>query len=269
MDLLLKKKFAPNHQQNKMMHEGDVVKAREYFFKRNNKNLLFLVQKRFEWMNKFIDKEMIGIEVGAGSGFSKDYINNKNFKITDYSNHPWLDLKNIDALHLPYENDSLDFIVSSNMIHHVPYVLNFFEEMQRVLKPGGKLLIQEINGSYMMRLVLNWMKHEGYDFNINIWDKKTICTNPNDLWSANCVIPNLVFNDVKLFQKNIPYFDTIHHKYVEFFTLFNSGGIIAKTKYIPLPITILNLVYKIDNVLCKIAPNFFALQRQIVLVKKY
>jgi SAM-dependent methyltransferase len=268
MDLLLKKKFAPPHNANRMKDEGDVAKARDYFINNKNINLYELVKDRNEWMNAFIEENDKGIEVGAGSGLSKFFIKNKNFKLTDYATHDWLDITNVDALHLPFQNNELDFIISGNMIHHVPYVMNFFEEMNRVVKPGGKLIIQEIYSSYLMRLILRLMKHEGYDFNINIWDKKIICTNPDDLWSANCVIPNLLFNDMDVFKKNIPYFDVILKRHTECFMFLNSGGVIAKTKYIPLAKPLLKLVKGFDKLLCKIAPKQFALQMQLVLVKK-
>jgi SAM-dependent methyltransferase len=268
MDLPLRKKFTPLHTDNRMRHEGDVVKARDYFINNNNKNLYELVKGRNEWMNDYINENDKGIEVGSGSGLSKFFIKNKNFQLTDYTLHDWLDIPNVDALDLPFQDNELDFIVSGNMIHHVPYVMNFFEEMNRVLKPGGKLIIQEIYSSYLMRLILRLMKHEGYDFNINIWDKNVICTNPNDLWSANCVIPNLLFNDMDTFKKNVPYFNVILKKHTECLMLLNSGGVIAKTRYIPLARPLLNLVKGFDKFLCKIAPRQFAMQMQLILVKK-
>jgi SAM-dependent methyltransferase len=268
MDIFLRKKFAPAHSENKMKHEGDVVRARAFFLEQKNKNLTFLVKNRNEWMNAYINENDKGIEVGAGSGLSKMFIQNKHFELTDYAEHDWLDKTNVDALNLPYADNSLDFIVSGNMIHHVPYVMNFFAEMQRVLKPDGKLLIQEIYSSYLMRFILRLMKHEGYDFNIDIWNKDIVCTNPDDLWSANCVIPNLLFQNMDQFKKHVPYFYVQKHSYTECLAFLNSGGVIAKTKHLPLPNWGLRAVQKIDQFLCWLAPRFFALQMQIVLVKK-
>ena len=49
--------------------------ARELYFSSNSSNLRFLLDKRFSWMNEFIDENDIGIEVGSGAGFAKDFIN--------------------------------------------------------------------------------------------------------------------------------------------------------------------------------------------------
>jgi SAM-dependent methyltransferase len=250
-----------------MSHEGDTRSAREHFLARRPKNLAFLLQNRFEWMNAFIRPEHRGVEVGAGTGLSKLFIQNKNFLLSDYSNDEWLDVKNVDALNTPFKNEEFDFVVSSNMIHHVPYPVKFFEEMARILKPGGVLLIQEINASFFMRLVLRLMRHEGYSYAANVFHRDEICTDPNDLWSANCAIPNLLFDDEAVFKKNIPYFAIEKRGFSEFFLFLNSGGVIAKTFCVPLPFFVLRIVKGLDDVLSAVFPKIFALQRQIVLRK--
>ena len=56
----------------------------------------------------------------------KKFIKNKNFKISDFSNHNHLDYKNIDAQNTGFENNKFDFVISSNMIHHLPFPLKYF-----------------------------------------------------------------------------------------------------------------------------------------------
>ena len=77
------KKYKPrDHGENKMNHEGDVIRARNYFLEKKSKNLDFLLYNRFNWMNKFIKKNDVGIEVGCGTGVSKKYIHNGTFYLT-------------------------------------------------------------------------------------------------------------------------------------------------------------------------------------------
>lgn len=128
----IKKKLNLNTLKNRMKNEGKVSLSLLNFDK--NKNLSVLLKERFSWMNKFINKDDKGIEVGAAAGFSKKFINCNNFKISDFSNHDHLDFKNIDAQNTGFKNNEFDFIISSNMIHHLPYPLKFFEEMHRILK---------------------------------------------------------------------------------------------------------------------------------------
>ena len=256
-----------SHRKNRMKQEGDVAKARDYFFSNAPLNLKYLLEKRFGWMNNFLKNEDSGIEVGCGTGLSKLFIKCRNYLITDYADNEWLDDKMVDALNTPYENESLNFVISSNMIHHVPYPIKFFKEMHRILKPGGVVIIQEINCSWAMRRILKLMRHEGYDYTINVFDENLICTDPNDLWSANCAIPNLLFDNQEAFRKHIPYFSIEKISYSELFLFLNSGGVIAKTKCIRLPKFLLRLVNRVDKILVAISPSTFALQRQIVLRK--
>ena len=137
--LKIKNKIKFKHAENRMKNEGNV--SLSILDLNKNKNLFILLNERFSWMNKFIKKDDIGIEVGAAAGFSKKFINCKNFKISDFSDHDHLDYKNIDAQNTGFKNEEFDFILSSNMIHHLPYPVKFFNEMHRILKKDGRLII--------------------------------------------------------------------------------------------------------------------------------
>lgn len=42
-----------------------------------------------------------------------------------------------DAEKLPFDDDSLDYIISSHVVEHIPDLIGAFLEWRRVLKPGG------------------------------------------------------------------------------------------------------------------------------------
>ena len=49
-----------------------------------------------------------------------------------------------DGLHLPYKDDTFDFIISIAVIHHIKTEdlrTSFVKELLRILKPGGRLLL--------------------------------------------------------------------------------------------------------------------------------
>jgi SAM-dependent methyltransferase len=250
-----------------MSHEGDVVGARAAYYERPPTNLRYLLQTRYSWMNRFIGPHDRGVEVGCGMGVGKDFIRSDEFLLTDLADHDFLDVPGVDAMQTPFESASLDFVVANNMIHHLASPMRFLDEMARVLKPGGRLLIQDINASLAMRAILRLMRHEGYSFAPDVFDPGVICTDPDDLWSANCAISNLLFDDRARFEQQVPAFRIVYHRFSEFLLFANSGGVTAKTFFIPLPERMLRVVGRIDDLLASTLPEIFALQRRVVLVR--
>ena len=258
--------FFPEHEENKMKNEGNVLLAREQYYKYKPSNLVYLLKKRYSWMNKYISKEDKGIELGCGTGVAKDFIKNKSLILTDLIENPWVD-KKVDAIATPFKDNELDYIICNNMIHHIAYPVIFFNEMNRVLKKGGRLIIQDIYTSLFMRIILFLMKHEGYSLKVNVFDASKPCNNINDPWSANCAISRLLFDHEKKFYDKVKGFKIIKKSYCEFFIFPLSGGVIAKAKTINLPFFILNILNLLDNILIFIFPKIFALQIRIVIEK--
>jgi ubiquinone/menaquinone biosynthesis C-methylase UbiE len=54
------------------------------------------------------------------------------------------DFKLGSADHLPFENGTQDFIVSTLSLHHWADPQSAFDEIYRVLKPGGQMLILDL-----------------------------------------------------------------------------------------------------------------------------
>jgi len=102
----IKEKIQFSKEDNRMKSIANTRVARETYYSSKSNNVKFLLSKRFGWMNKFIKETEHGIEVGSGAGFSKDFIKNKNFKLTDLGNDEHLDYKNIDAQNTDFETDS-------------------------------------------------------------------------------------------------------------------------------------------------------------------
>ncbi len=254
---------------NRMKIVANIQKAIIEFKKDKNRNLNFLLFKRFNWMNNYISENDNGLEVGAGAGFTRKYIKNKNFLISDYANFDHLDLKNIDAQDTKLEKESFNFIIASNMLHHVPYPIKFLNEMFRILKPNGKLIIQEAHPSLIFQIITLIMHHEGFDFTKNVWDEKIPMSQEDDVWSGNIAISHLIFDNMAKFNEKFgDKFEIIHQKFFECFIFLNSGGVSSKTIYLPLNNFFLKILSFLDDVLIKIFPNIFALGRQIVLRKK-
>ncbi len=266
--LKILKKIQFSKEKNRMRTISDTKYAKKIYKETKNQNVKFLLKSRFDWMNKYINDNDIGIEVGSGSGFAKDFIVNKNFKLSDLSSDNHLDYKNIDAQDTKFDKESFDYVIASNMIHHIPYPIKFFKEINRILKKNGKLLIFEPYSSIVLQLITIIMRHEGFDFTVNVWDEKKPKSDEKDVWSGNIAVSNLIFDDKSLFKKNLgQYFSLEYEELTECLIFLNSGGVTSKTFYIPMNYYFMNILDKIDKILIKIFPNIFCLGRKIVLTK--
>ena len=262
-----KEPFFPQHEVNKMDNEGDISSSRNNFLSKRFNNLDFLLSQRYSWMNEYILPHENVIEIGSGSGFSKLYLNNKNIVLTDATDNPWID-KYLDATNMDLDDNSIDVIIASHTIHHFYNPAKFFDEASRVLKKNGKIIISEINTSLLMRFLLKAMKHEGYSYNVDIFSRDSIVNDKNDLWSANCAVPEMLFKNNKEFENNFPSYRVVHNSLCESLIFPASGGVIAKKKVPELPTFMLQILNVIDKLLILVLPSIFALGRRIVLEKK-
>ena len=48
-----------------------------------------------------------------------------------------------DCENLPFDENSFDVIICSNSFHHYPNPQMFFDSAKRVLRPGGRLILQD------------------------------------------------------------------------------------------------------------------------------
>ncbi|MEK9545522.1 MAG: class I SAM-dependent methyltransferase [Pelagibacteraceae bacterium] len=243
--------------------------AIQIFNSSKSNNLKFLLKERFNWINNFIKENEVGIEVGSGAGFAKYFINNKNFKLSDLSDDNHLDFKGVDAQSTQFENESFDYVIASNMIHHIPFPIKFFKEMNRILKKNGKLIIFESYCSIIFQLATIIMKHEGFDFTLDVWDETKPKSDEHNAWAGNIAVPHLIFDDKEKFNEKLGnLFSLEYEKLTECLIFLNSGGVTSKTLSVPLPTFLLNALKTIDNILVKLFPNIFCMGRRIVLVKK-
>ena len=258
--------YRPSHAENRMGNEGGVEHARRLFYEGANPNLIFLLDQRFRWMQRHIDPDHDrGVELGCGQGYGKDVLRARSYLLTDYADYSWLDVSFVDALATPFGDEQFDFVVASNMIHHVPYPTKFFAEVRRILKSGGKLIIQDVNCSLLMRVMLHMMRIEGYSYDVDVFDEQVAVNDPDDPWSGNNAVPNMLFDDESRFHRRMPAFQIVDRGFSEVLVYLASGGVTAKTFFVPLPAWCLRGLAWIDDMMVEVAPQLVALQRRVVL----
>lgn len=262
----LPRTYFPTHEENRFQHEGDVARARAFFLEHRPRNLEFLLYKRYDWMNAHLKPGQRIVEFGAGSGLSKEFIKHDGFIITDVEPRAWTDAV-ADAMDPPFPPGSVDVAVFSHMIHHLPSPAKFFASVHRMLAPGGLVLIQELNTCFGLKAALRAMRHEGWSYDIDVFDPDIVANDPRDPWSANCAIPELLFTDGAEFERRIPGFRIEKNALNECFVFLASGGVVVRAKTVELPRFALRAIDGLDSTLVKLMPSIFAMGRSVVLRK--
>lgn len=266
--MILAKPFHPKPDENRMGNLGDVAAARESYLSRRSKNLEYLIQTRYEWINEWIGPDDHGVELGCGIGVGSRHLHAGSVLLTDMSDGDWLDVKDVDAVATPFADGQFDFVLVQNVLHHLARPIAFFPEAARILKPGGLLLVRDVKCSLMTRLLARLTRVEGYSYDVDVFDPGVDLSDPANLWEANNAIPDLLFDDRLRFACEVPQFDVVQEHFEECLLMVNSGGVTHKTVSVPLPLPLLRGLQRIDRVLSRLGPNVFPMQRNVVLRRR-
>ena len=84
---------------------------------------------------RFVESERQGVCLNLGSGNLRVHTSVPNFDMASYPNVDVI----CDVTDLPLEDDSVDAVVASFVLEHLPEPRRAVREMHRVLRPGGRI----------------------------------------------------------------------------------------------------------------------------------
>lgn len=100
-----------------------------------------------EAVRKWFEPGCRVLEIGGGSGWQASLIADWGCTISSIDVEKrspdekcFYDVHLYDGIHIPFDDDTFDFVVSSNVLEHVRELPLLLKEMRRVLKPGGRLI---------------------------------------------------------------------------------------------------------------------------------
>jgi len=120
----------------------------------------FSTQLRQFVINKaYLHTDMVVADVGAGTGFMTAGIADQvgQVHVVDASPsmlevarknlaaHSNIDFHEAEVSHLPFPDDALDVVFANMVLHHCPDPMAAIREMVRVIKPGGRLMISDLD----------------------------------------------------------------------------------------------------------------------------
>lgn len=97
------------------------------------------------------------LELGSGMGTIGEVL--PDCLRTDLFHYPWLDAVE-NAYSLSFANGSISNLLMVDVFHHLRYPGNALKEFQRVLTPGGRLILMEPGLGLMGRIIYGWMHVE-------------------------------------------------------------------------------------------------------------
>ncbi len=147
------------------------------------------------------ETDSVIVELGSSGGISK-----KKFPriITlDVRKGPDVDLVFDSASTLPFHNDSIDLVIAKDVLHHIDDAQRHFNEMNRILVRGGRVVYTEPNWNFVSKLVFSFLHPEPF-----ITDQKNWSFDSDDPMFSNQALAKIIFvRDLDLFKKINPGFD--------------------------------------------------------------
>lgn len=164
----------------------------------------FLKKIYIRWYNYLLENlqdtpEGKVVEIGSGGGFLKDIY--PEVITSDIMPLPTCDMT-FAGENMPFEDNSLRAIVMVNVFHHIPNARAFLREAQRVLKPGGKIVMVEPYYSPWSHAIYRRFHHEPFDISAG-WEFPS----KGPLSDSNQGLPYIVFTrDRETFNREFPTF---------------------------------------------------------------
>jgi SAM-dependent methyltransferase len=159
------------------------------------------------------------LEIGGGSGNLKDFLG--DIISTDRLFGPWLDAVT-DAEALPFAAASIDNIVLFDVLHHLPSPRRFLAEAERVLRPGGRVVMIEPAITPVSGLFYRLFHPEPV---IMTADPLADAAAGRDPWEANQAIPTLLFERHRSrFEAACPGLRLVEFRLFALFSYPLSGG---------------------------------------------
>ena len=133
--------------------------------------------------------------------------------------------KVIQAPLLPLLDNTVKALILNKVFHHIPNVSTFLAECERVLAPGGQLLIIDPSHTPLARFLLKHFHTEPYDDKIDNWDfisnNKATDANQANTW-------NIFFRDQKKFTINYPSLHLTKTQFLPWISYILTGGVSGK-----------------------------------------
>jgi SAM-dependent methyltransferase len=136
-------------------------------------------------------KDGISIEIGSGPGFFKQLL--PEVISTDLVLSKWLDVV-ADAQMLPFRTAGITYIFGLDTLHHLASPMKLLKEAERILVPGGRLILVEPWVTPLSYLIYRFLHQEECDLSALSWEpREGQALREKKAFDGNQAIPYLLF----------------------------------------------------------------------------
>jgi len=115
---------------------------------------ILIAKQRQHWQIAGIDLARAMLEIGR-----------KNVEKANLKQQ--IHLEGVDAKQLPYPDGQFDLVLSNSLIHHLPNPLTFLQELNRVVKPNGGILLRDLLRPPSVAIVDRLVGQIGADYSLH------------------------------------------------------------------------------------------------------
>ena len=242
------------------------LKNRNALFQK--KNLLYWYKRLYERLlgNKETVSGLRILEVGSGTSPLKHFypsVFTSDIMPLDYVDYVF-DAHDIDGVS-KIENESLDVIALTNVLHHMHDPIRFLSSARNKLRSGGKIIMVEPYFSNLSKLIYFYLHHESSNFDVDVPCLSKVV---GPLSSSNMAIPYMIFWAKKCWISQVLKYYIIDESKTFYYTGISymaTGGI---SHNIIMPHWLYKRIWKIDNWLANSFHRKFAAFFSITLIKK-
>ncbi len=238
------------------------MKLEDYLYSWENKPALRKIYNNL--YQKILSKSTDGKTLEIGAGIGNFYASSEKVYKIDIQLSKGVDVV-ADAHKLPFLDGSFPNIVLFDTLHHLQCPMLFFLEAERVLAPGGRIIMVEPGIT-----PISWLLYKlGHEEPVNMkWKPKKKCVlDPNkDPYESNQAIPTILFKVKPVsFEKFIPGLLIKESKWLSIFAYPMSGGF---KKWCLVPYKWVDKILAVEEKVLPFLGPIMAFRLLIVLEKK-
>ena len=183
------------------------------------KNLYGQISKKLRSTDKIL-------EIGAGAGISSLFINRLHVDRTDWLSWEENELVKggIDAENLPYPDSFYDAVIGVDVLHHLNSPVKALQEIDRVLKNGGRAYFIEPYVSPVSFIVYKIFHEEETSFKYNLFKAQ----NKTESYEGDQGVAKALFctkTGQKLLNEKVKHLQNLEMQFLHPISFYLTGGL--------------------------------------------